>query len=247
MVREPAAVLARTAAALAALAVVDLVFPHIDRGAGTALQIAGLALISIPLATLCPLLLSPLSALGLRLLGGAAVAVGATAVLIWAGDPGTAATLTKLVAASLIGLALGSLLQSPVEIVGIALLIAAVDIYSVAAGPTKVIVEHHEDVLNAFTLAFHPLGSEGAAQIGSSDFVFFSLFLAAAGRFRLRPGPTWAAMTLSFGLTLLLSYQLDRALPALPLLALAFLAANADLLAERIRVRAGSPERDSQG
>ena len=114
MVREPAAVLARTAAALAALAVVDLVFPHIDRGAGTALQIAGLALISIPLATLCPLLLSPLSALGLRLLGGAAVAVGATAVLIWAGYPGTAATLTKLVAASLIGLALGSLLQSPV-------------------------------------------------------------------------------------------------------------------------------------
>ena len=88
--------------------------------------------------------------------------------------------------------------------------------------------------------------SEGAAQIGSSDCVFFSLFLAAAGRFRLRPGVTWAAMTLSFGLTLFLSYQLDRALPALPLLSLAFLAANAGPLAERIRVRTGSPERDSQ-
>jgi hypothetical protein len=54
-------------------------------------------------------------------------------------------------------------------------------------------------------------------------------------------------MTLSFGLTLFLSYQLDRALPALPLLSLAFLGANARPLAERIRVRAGSPERDSQG
>ena len=246
MVREPAAVLAlRLSAALAALAAFDLLAPHIAEGAGTALQIAGLALISIPLATLTPRVLAPASGLGLRLLAFAALAVAATALLIWAGYPGTAATLTKLLAASLIGLALGSLLQSPVEIVGIALLIAAVDVYSVAAGPTKVIVEHHEDVLNAFTLAFHPIGSDGAAQIGASDFVFFAVFLAASHRFSLRPGLTWLAMTASFGLTLLLSYQLDRALPALPLLSLAFLVANAGPLAERIRVRSGSPERDS--
>jgi hypothetical protein len=51
-------------------------------------------------------------------------------------------------------------------------------------------------------------------------------------------------MTASFGLTLLLSYQLNRALPALPLLSLAFLAANGRPLAERIRGRTGSPERD---
>ena len=61
------------------------------------------------------------------------------------------------------------------------------------------------------------------------------LFLAAAYRFRLRAGPTWAAMTLSFGLTLFLSYQLDRALPALPLLALAFLLPNARLLVRSAR------------
>ena len=153
--------------------------------------------------------------------------MGATALLIWAGYPGTAATLTKLVAASLIGLALGSLLQSPVEIVGIALLIAAVDIYSVAAGPTKVIVEHHEDVLNAFTLAFHPLGSEGAAQIGSSDFVFF---VAVPGRRRPLPAAAGADLGGDDAVVradAVLSYQLDRALPALPLLSLAFLGANA--------------------
>jgi hypothetical protein len=51
-------------------------------------------------------------------------------------------------------------------------------------------------------------------------------------------------MTASFGLTLLLSYQFDRALPALPLLSLAFLTANADLLAGRIGGRADSPEGD---
>jgi hypothetical protein len=108
-----------------------------------------------------------------------------------------------------------------------------------------VIVEHHEQVLNAFTLAFHPLGTDSAAQIGASDFVFFTVFLAAARRFRLRPAATWAAMTASFGLTLYLSYEFNRALPALPLLSLAFLAANGRLLTGRIRGRAGSPEGDS--
>ena len=141
-------------------------------------------------------------------------------------------------------LALGSLLQSPLEIVGIAVLIAAVDTYSVARGPTKVIVEHHQDVLNDFTLAFHPLGSQGAAQIGASDFVFFAVFLAAAARFGLRTRLTWIAMTASFGLTLFLSYWFDRALPALPLLSLAFLAANAVPLRERIGGSFTSPERD---
>jgi hypothetical protein len=245
VVRQPAAVLiGRLAGALAALGAFDLLAPHVATSAGTALQIAGLACISIPLATLAPLALVPAARLGVRLLILALPAVAATAILIWAGYPGTAATLTKLVAASLIGLALGSLLQTPAEIVGIAILIAAVDIYSVAAGPTKVIVEHHEQVLNAFTLAFHPLGSEGVAQIGASDFVFFSVFLAATQRFGLRLTRTWVAMTASFGLTLLLSYQLDRALPALPLLSLAFLGANAIPLSERIRGRVGSPEGD---
>ena len=136
-------------------------------------------------------------------------------------------------------MALASLLESTIEIVAIALLIAAVDVYSVAAGPTKVIVEQHEQVLNAFTLAFHPLGSDGVAQIGSSDFVFFALFLAAAARLHLRIALTWSAMTLSFGLTLVLSYVFDAALPALPLLSLGFLAANGDLLLARFGGRGG--------
>jgi hypothetical protein len=247
VVREPSTVLIarRACAALAALAAFDLLAPHVARSAGTAADVAGLALVSIPLATLVPFALEPLARLGPRLLAAAVAAAGATAVLIWAGYPGTPATLTKLLAASLIGLTLASLLQTPVEIVGIAILIAVVDTYSVAAGPTKVIVEHHEQVLNAFTLAFHPLGSEGVAQIGASDFVFFSVFLAAARVFGLRPAVTWAAMTASFGLTLYLSYELDRALPALPLLSIAFLTANGAQLADRIRGRAGSPERDS--
>jgi hypothetical protein len=225
----------RLASALAALAAFDVAAPHIDASAGTAVQVAGLSLISIPLATLAPRAIRPPAQVGPKLLAAFAAAVAATALLIWAGYPGTPATLSKLCAASILGLALGTLLQTTAEIVGIALLIAAVDIYSVAAGPTRVIVEHHVDVLNAFTLAFHPIGSQGVAQIGASDFVFFAVFLAASNRLGLRRDLSWIAMTVSFGATLLLSYLFDRALPALPLLSLSFLAVNAGPLRARLR------------
>ena len=158
--------------------------------------------------------------------------------------PGTEATIAKLVAATLIGFALSSLLQNGTEAAAIALLIAAVDAYSVAAGPTKVIVEQHREVLDDFTLALHPIGSSGVAQIGASDIVFLGLFLASATRLDLRPRATWAAATASFGLTMTLSYGFDAALPALPLLSLGFLAANGDLLWARRRGNSGSPGRE---
>ena len=233
----------RLGAALGGLALVDVLAPY-GPDAGTWVQVLVLAAVSLPLATAAVRELLPLRRLAGRLLAGAVAVIGVTALLIVAGFPGTPATIAKLVSATFIGYALASLLQTTAEVVVIALLIAAVDIYSVAAGPTKVIVEQHEDVLNAFTLAFHPLGTQGVAQIGASDFIFFALFLAATQRLDLRMPFTWTAMTLSFGATMALSYLLDAALPALPLLSLAFLLANADLLAARVRVSGSSPKRE---
>ncbi len=231
------------ALAVAGLGAANVLVPHLP-AVGTAVQVAGLALVSFPLATLAVYAAVPLAGTGSRLLGAGAAAAALTAVLIASGLGGTPATLTKLVAAACVGMALAALLQSAVEVVAIAVLIAAVDAYSVAAGPTKVIVEHHGAVLNAFTLGFHPIGSAGVAQIGASDFVFFALFATTAARLALRPRLTWLTMTASFGATSTLSYALDRPLPALPLLSLGFLVANADLLAERVRGRHGSPERE---
>ena len=49
-------------------------------------------------------------------------------------------------------------------------------------------------------------------------------------------------MTASFGLTIVLAVWLDLGgLPALPLLSLAFLTANGDLLWRRMRTREASP------
>ena len=79
---------------------------------------------------------------------------------------------------------------------------------------------------------------DSSAKLGIPDLLFFALFLGAADRFRLRVPATWIAMTLSFGLTLAGTYFFDiSGLPALPLLALGFLAVNADLLWRTFRTR----------
>ena len=81
---------------------------------------------------------------------------------------------------------------------------------------------------------------DSSAKLGLPDLLFFALFLGAADRFRLRVPATWVAMTLSFGLTLAGTYFFDvSGLPALPLLALAFLAVNADLLWRAFRTWRG--------
>ena len=73
--------------------------------------------------------------------------------------------------------------------------------------------------------------------IGTSDLIFFSLYLGAVLRFRLRVAATVVAMTASFLVTVVLALW-ARALPALPLLSVAVLLVNADLLWRRRGERA---------
>lgn len=116
-------------------------------------------------------------------------------------------------------------------VVLVAVLIIPVDIFSVARGPTKTILEEKPEVFDHLSIGFPVPGASGAAQLGLPDVLFFALFLGAARRFGLRTGLTWALCTLSFGATLAITAGTDvSGLPALPLLSLAFVAANADLL-----------------
>jgi hypothetical protein len=120
----------------------------------------------------------------------------------------------------------------------VALLIVPVDIFSVARGPTKVIVEEQPQVFDVLSIAFPVPGEQTSAQLGLPDILFFALFLAAAERFRLRTGLAWVAMVASFGATLAGTVYLRFAgLPALPLLSAGFLIANADLLWRSLRGR----------
>ena len=88
---------------------------------------------------------------------------------------------------------------------------------------------------------------DSAAKLGLPDLLFFALFLAAADRFRLRVRETWLLMTLSFGTTLAGTYFFSvDGLPALPLLAIGFLLANADLLWRLYRNRKGGERAEGE-
>jgi hypothetical protein len=209
-------------------------FPHLP-APPVGVQVLALATVSLPLLTLAVGALAPATWRPMWALGAAGAAALFAAALTAAGAGDTATTIAKLLAAGCAGLALAALVSAPLEVAAIAVLVAVVDIYSVAVGPTRTIVHGHREVLGIFTLGLHPPGRAGEALLGVSDMLFFGLFCAATLRLALRPRLTWAAMTASFGATLALAFELDVALPALPLLSLAFLGANADLLLRRAR------------
>ena len=114
---------------------------------------------------------------------------------------------------------------------------AVVDIVSVAAGPTKAILDRGPVVVGYFTVAATWFGysyADAYTGLGTSDVLFFSLYLAAARRFGLRAGWSAVAMVASFLCTIAVAMWWT-ALPALPLLSAAFLAVNADRIVRGVR------------
>ena len=156
------------------------------------------------------------------------------------------ASFAKLGAAAAVAFVFRTVFESASWVALIAALIPWVDAYSVFWGPTSKILEHPKGI-SALSFGFPVPGEHGSASLGLPDLLFFSLFLAAAARFRLRPGLTFVLMAASFGVTTALAAWTDRALPATPLLSVGFLAANGDLLWREVRRRpptvepAGSP------
>jgi hypothetical protein len=121
-------------------------------------------------------------------------------------------------------------------VVLVACIVPWVDAYSVWRGPTNHIVHNHHHVFSTLSFAFPVPGENSAANLGLPDLLFFSLFLAAAARFGLRVFATWALLVASFGSTIAIAVAWNKpGLPALPLLSVGFVLANADLLWTRLR------------
>ena len=178
----------------------------------------------------------PLAALGRRLPLVALAALPCAALFVWLGWV-PVANVAKIVFAAALGIWIAGELERVSWIVIVAAVSAAVDIVSVAAGPTKAILEKGPVVVGWFTLAVTWMGysyAEAFTGLGVSDVLFFALYLGAARRFRLRAAWSAVAMVGSFLGTIALAMWWT-ALPALPLLSLAFLAVNADLLLRAVR------------
>jgi hypothetical protein len=243
----------RAAALLALGAALGLYYAFHDRlwDASTWWDIAFVSLALIPACFALVWLVLPLrETSGLAWAG---LGFGLAAFVFHLVGASTPENFCKLFGVTAIGFWFLSYFESLSWIVLVALIIPWVDAYSVWRGPTKVIVTQHRNVFTNFSFAFPIPGETAAANLGLPDLLFFSLFLAAAARWSLRPRLTWLLLTLSFGATLALAVWRDiGGLPALPLLALGFLLANADLLWTRIRTelrepRSGRTETRSSG
>ena len=235
MVERDASVLSRVGAFVVLAAAVvtwDAVAPHVDEvslwptvaviAAGVMPATLGLILLALPLWSR-------------RWIIVAGAAFGVAAVVSWELNSHLASNFAKLGAYTCAGWAFLWLFEALSWVIIVAAIIPFVDAISVAAGPTKAIVNHHFEVYSAVAVAFLAPGGL-AADLGPPDILFFALFLAATVRWRLRPLWTWLAMTGMYSLTLVISNLTDvNGLPALPFLSFGFLLANADLLWRRFR------------
>jgi hypothetical protein len=160
-----------------------------------------------------------------------AIAFGVAAAALQIAGLDVLANFAKLGGITLFGFWFLAFFESVSWVVLVAAIIPFVDGYSVWRGPTRHIVHEQRELFTTLSFAFPVPGEHGSANLGLPDLLFFAVFLAASDRFLLRPWLTWILMVASFGATTALAVAFDvGGLPALPLLSLAFVVANADLL-----------------
>jgi hypothetical protein len=212
---------------LLALGVLVRVLP--STGSSGADALVGLAVCLVPMSWVSwEVVRAPVrpSVLWMLFLGGAALGF----LCSFAGWALVAAPF-KVVAAVAAGRLLGRQMVESWWLALVALVALLADVWSVFAGPTRVIVERAPGVLDYLLVNFPALGgTSGGFGLGMSDLFFLGLFLTGCARTGLRPRATLFAAGAALLVTVLLAFLLERALPALPLLSLAFLAVNGDLL-----------------
>jgi hypothetical protein len=193
-------------------------------------DVAWIALVLIPAVFGLVWLVLPLWRAKTGLLA-VALAFAAAAVAFQVSGLDVLANFAKLGGVTLFGFWFLAFFESASWVLLVAAIIPFVDGYSVWRGPTRHIVHEQRELFTTLSFAFPVPGEHGSANLGLPDLLFFALFLAASDRFLLRPWLTWILLVASFGATTALAVAFDvGGLPALPLLSLAFVLANVDLL-----------------
>ena len=238
----------RRAAALALLLVLLATYGAVARhlpGLPSGVDVVFHAVVVFPAFAAAIWLGLPLARLRMLPLVLMAAGAGAIAVVLELLDVDSVGNVAKLACFALAGFWFLSLFEELWWIALVAVLVPWVDIWSVAAGPTEYVVEERPGIFENVAVGFPTPGGTATVSLGPPDVIFFSLFLAAADRFRLRVTATWVAMCACLGATLVLVWSWDSVagLPALPAICLGFLVPNADLLWHDVRrARAGASE-----
>ncbi len=230
--RRPGAATLAFAVPLAALAyfLAAPALPALPAGDATILVAGSIGLLLVAASTLALLpahesLIGPLLiALGAGLLVAALNSDGARGV-------GAGANVVEALLAGAAGLLLARWLKGAVTAVAIPLFVAAIDVWSVADGPSSRLLAGGTQRVDALSFDLPAWGhAGGAGHLGLSDAVFLSMFAAWAWRYGLRRAATIAGMLLGLLGALGLSVALDSPIPALPFVAAGYLLPNADRL-----------------
>jgi hypothetical protein len=147
------------------------------------------------------------------------------------------ADLTRILAAACLGIALARYITSVGVVLIIVFAAVASDLFSVFAGPTRVLVQEDSPVLDGLLLVFPTFGSVLGFGLGLSDFIFLALFAAASRFLDLRYAATLLGVCFAAFLAVTAGLLLQRPLPALPFIAIAFVIVNADLIVASLAKR----------
>ena len=231
MVRGPAAVLALYGAAVAYFVLADDLPSLGEEDVRAVVSGAvGLTILAACALSLLPLRDDPVALVPLAVGSG----LLAAALSLDTVDFAAGANAPKALFAASFGLLLAWWLDSPALLVAVPLLVAGIDIASVAAGPTSTLIREQPDAVDFLTFQLPLWGGDGFGQLGISDVVFLAFFAAGAWRFGLRRRATAAGLLLAMLATLVAGVATDEALPVLPALALGLLAPNLDRLGRAV-------------
>lgn len=225
MVRRPAALLGATAVALTYFLVAGEL-PDLG-GGDTAILVAGLVGVGLVAAIVLTVTWAGHELFPLTLLFGGSLLLVAS---MDAAGAQASVTTFEAVAAGTFGVLLGRVLASPAVALAIPVFVAIVDAWSVAQGPTSRLSESGARGSSELTFDLPAWGDapEAASRLGLVDAVFLAMFSVWAVRFGLRPRATAIGMVAGLFAAVVLSVAMDRAVPALPLMAVGYWLANLD-------------------
>ena len=202
--------------------------PALPAGDTTTLVAGGIGLLLVAATTLALLparrsLYGPLLiVLGAGLVVAALNARGADGV-------GAGANVFEAILAGAVGLLFARWLATPIVAVAVPIFVGAIDVWSVASGPSSHLFSGGGEQSDPLSFDLPAWGGSGSAgHLGLSDALFMSMFAAWAWRYDLRRWWTLAGITAGLVAALVLGVVLDRAIPALPLIAAGFLLPNLD-------------------
>jgi hypothetical protein len=184
--------------------------------------------------TLCALALVPArdeaAALALVAAGGGLLA-GALSTT----HAGPGANVAKLLFAGALGMLLARALDTPLVLLAVPIFVAGIDVASVIAGPSSVLIHQQPRIVDFVTFSLPRWGGHGAGQLGMSDLVFLAFYASAAWRHGFRRTATGVGLFLGLVATLVAGVATGEALPVLPALALGLLLPNLDRIGALLR------------